>query len=257
MALLKDDLLILYLGTVLSFTQLGYIGFAQKWAYTPLRLIMDNMIRITFPSFSRLSHDINALGKAIEKSLFATVLLIFPALTGLVILAPYFIEYIPKYQKWEPAILSLTFFALNAGLSSISTPLTNALNAIGKVKITLYLMIFWTVTTWILTPLSIVWFGFNGVAIASAIISLSVVGVVYLIKRYVAFGLSHILVVPTIATVIMGVAIYSVSPIVISNLIMIFVMIGVGIVIYGGVIFALGGKELVADARSIIASLKK
>ena len=52
LALLKDDLLILYIGTVLPLTQLGYIGFAQKWAYTPLRLIMDNMIRITFPAFS-------------------------------------------------------------------------------------------------------------------------------------------------------------------------------------------------------------
>ena len=86
LALVKDDLLILYMGTVLPLSQLGYIGFAQKWAYTPLRLIMDNMIRITFPSFSRLAHDTVNLGKAVEKSLFVTVALIFPALTGLVLL---------------------------------------------------------------------------------------------------------------------------------------------------------------------------
>src|SRR5665811_1903695 len=53
LALLKDDLLIVYLGKVLPLAQVGYIGFAQKWAFTPLRLIMDNIIRITFPSFSR------------------------------------------------------------------------------------------------------------------------------------------------------------------------------------------------------------
>jgi PST family polysaccharide transporter len=51
LALLKDDLLILYLGTVISHAQLGYINFAQKWAFTPLRLVMDNIIRITFLHF--------------------------------------------------------------------------------------------------------------------------------------------------------------------------------------------------------------
>lgn len=257
LALLKDDLLILYLGTVLPFSQLGYIGFAQKWAFTPLRLIMDNMIRITFPSFSRLSHDASALGKAIEKSLFVTISLIFPALTGLVILSPYFIAHIPKYQKWEPAILSLMFFSINAGLSSISTPLTNALNAIGKVKITLYLMIFWTITTWILTPLSIFWFGFNGVAIASAIISISVVGVIYIVKQKISFGIINLLVAPTISTLIMGIVIYFLSKIFISNLVMIFAMIGVGAIIYFGMMMLLGRKQIISDVKTVVANLKR
>lgn len=257
LALLKDDLLILYLGTVLPFAQLGYIGFAQKWAYTPLRLIMDNVIRITFPSFSRLSHDMQSLGKAIEKSLFATIALIFPALTGLVLLAPYFIYYIPKYQKWEPAFLSLAFFAFNAALSSISTPLTNALNAIGKVKITLYLMIFWTVATWILTPISLLLFGFNGVAVASAIISLSVVGVIYLVKKYVAFNVGSITIVPASATTIMGIVVYFLSKVLVSNLLMVFVMIVIGVIIYLGTMFLFGRKQIIEDTRSIILNLKK
>ncbi len=257
LALLKDDLLILYLGMVLPFSQLGYIGFAQKWAYTPLRLIMDNMIRITFPSFSRLAHDAQSLGKAIEKSLFATIALIFPALTGLVVLAPYFIHFIPKYQKWEPALLSLAFFAINAGLSSISTPLTNALNAIGKVKITLYLMIFWTLVTWIITPISIFWFGFNGVAIASAIISISVIGVIYLVKRHISFVLTEVLIAPTIATAVMGIVIYFLSKILISNLMMIFAMIVVGALVYFGMMFLLGRKQIIADTKTIIANLKR
>jgi len=257
LALLKDDLLVLYLGTVLPFTQVGYIGFAQKWAYTPLRLIMDNMIRITFPSFSRLAHDAYHLGKAIEKSLFVTVALTFPALTGLAILAPYFIHYIPKYQKWEPAVASLAFFALNAALSSISTPLTNALNAIGKVKITLYLMIFWTITTWIFTPLAIVFFGFNGVAIVSAFVSFSVIGVVYLVKKYISFGLFQVLFVPTIATAVMGFVIYFLSKFLITNLLMIFVMMSIGIVIYFAMMFLLGRKQMIADTKAILINLKK
>lgn len=257
LALLKDDLLILYLGRALPLEQVGYVAFAQKWAFTPLRLIMDNMIRITFPSFSRLAHDAKHLGIAIEKALFATVFLVFPALVGLSILAPYFIEFIPKYQKWEPALAALTFFAINAALSSVSTPLTNALNAIGKVKITLWLMVFWTIATWVLTPLSIYLYGFNGVSIASAVIACSVVWVVYLVKKYVQFDLLKALYAPTVAAIVMGVVLYYLSQVVISNLSMVFVMIGVGIIVYFGVMFALGRKQLIEDSKTIIANLKK
>lgn len=257
LALAKDDLLVLYLGTVLPLSQLGYIGFAQKWAYVPLRLIMDNFIRITFPTFSRLAHDANHLGRAIEKTLFATAFLIFPSLTGLVILAPYFIEYIPKYQKWEPALLSLALFSANALLSSLSTPLTNALNAIGKVKLTLVLMVFWTVSTWVLTPLAILWFGFNGVAGASAVIATSVVGVVLLSKKYMKFSILSVVMLPLVATTGMGAVVYYLSQILVTNLLSIFVMIGVGAIVYFGIMFALGKKQIIADTKMIISNLKR
>src|SRR3989344_7544028 len=69
LALLKDDLLIIILGKVLPFAQLGYIGWAQKWAFTPLRFFMDNVIKVTFPSYSRLQENKEHLEKAINKSL--------------------------------------------------------------------------------------------------------------------------------------------------------------------------------------------
>ncbi|MBI2025930.1 MAG: oligosaccharide flippase family protein [Candidatus Levybacteria bacterium] len=189
LALIKDDLLTVYLGRIIPIAQVGYIGFAQKWAYMPLRLIMDNIIRITFPSFSRMAHDVSYLRKAIEKTLFVVTLFTIPAFFGLIILSPYFMEIFPKYQKWQPALLSLIFFAINGVLSSISTPLTNTLNAIGKIKITLYLMIFWTVSTWVLTPLAIYFFGFNGVSGVSAVIALSAFVVIIVVRRYVYFDI--------------------------------------------------------------------
>ncbi|MBI2195602.1 MAG: oligosaccharide flippase family protein [Candidatus Levybacteria bacterium] len=200
LALLKDDLLIVYIGKVLPLAQVGYIGFAQKWALMPLRLVMDNVIRITFPSFSRLQHERETLAKGLEKSIFASCFIIFPSLVGLVVMSPYFIQLIPKYIKWEPALFSLWFFSANAALSSISTPLTNALNSIGKIKITLYLMIFWTVGTWVITPLAINAYGFNGVSVSSAIVATSVVGVVYLVKRHINFSILKIVGYPALSS---------------------------------------------------------
>src|SRR3989344_1868821 len=50
LALMKDDLMTVFLGKILPFAEIGYIGWAKKWADVPLRLIMDNIIRVTFPA---------------------------------------------------------------------------------------------------------------------------------------------------------------------------------------------------------------
>ena len=257
LALIKDDLFIAYLGKALPLAQVGYIGFAQKWAYAPLRLIMDNVIRVTFPSFSRLQNDKEVLEKAIEKSIFAACFLIFPALVGLVALSPYFIHLIPKYLKWEPALLSLALFSINAALSSISTPLTNALNAIGKIKISLYLMVFWTIATWVLTPILIVSMGFNGVAAASALISSSVVLVIYLTRKYVKFDVFKATMFPFLAAVIMGAVIYFLGPLVIKNLISLLFMIGMGAMVYFLCIFLFARSEVTADVQLVLGHLKR
>jgi PST family polysaccharide transporter len=257
LALIKDDLFIAYLGKALPLAQVGYIGFAQKWAYAPLRLIMDNVIRVTFPSFSRLQNDKEVLEKAIEKSIFAACFLIFPSLVGLIALSPYFIHLIPKYLKWEPALLSLALFGINAALSSISTPLTNALNAIGKIKISLYLMVFWTIATWVLTPILIVTMGFNGVAAASALISTSVVLVIYITRKYVKFDVFKATMFPFLAAAIMGVVIYFLGPLLIKNLISLLFMIGMGAMVYFLCIFIFARREVTADVQLVLRHLKK
>jgi O-antigen/teichoic acid export membrane protein len=256
LALLKDDLFIVYLGKVLPLAQVGYIGFAQKWAFAPLRLIMDNVIRITFPSFSRLQNEKEVLEKAIEKSIFAACFLIFPALVGLVVLSPYFIHLIPKYLKWEPALLSLALFAIGAALSSISTPLTNALNAIGKIKVSLYLMVGWTIATWVLTPILIVLMGFNGVAAASALIACSVVLVIFLAKRYVKFNVFAATMYPFLAAAIMGIAVYFLSPILVRGLISLIFMISMGAMLYFLCIFLFARNEVLADIKLVLGHLR-
>lgn len=257
LALIKDDLLIAYIGKVLPLEQVGYIGFAQKWGFTPLRLFMDNVIRITFPSYSRMQHDKKALGKAIEKSLFATSFFIFPALTGLIVLSPYFVHLIPKYQKWEPALISLAFFGINAALSSVSTPLINALNAIGKIKQTLFFMVFWTIATWVLTPLFIMWYGFNGFAEASAVIAISVIAVVYVARRFVYFEIFQSIFYPFFSAAAMGAIIYFLSPMIVRNFLTLSLMIIVGIISYAGIILALAHKQMRADIKFLIENLRK
>lgn len=257
LALLKDDLLIAYIGKVLPLSQVGYIGFAQKWAFAPLRLVMDNVIRVTFPSFARLQNEKETLRKAIEKSIFAACFIIFPSLMGLVVFSPYLVHLIPKYLKWEPALVSLSFFSLNAGLSSISTPLTNALNAIGKIKITLYLMIFWTTLTWVLTPIAIFLFGFNGVAMASALIALSLFIVVYVVRRFIDFSLVNSVKGPFVSTMLMGIFTYVLSALMIKNFLTLIIVMILGGILYLASMLVLARQDLISDIRLVRNNLKK
>lgn len=258
LALLKDDLLIVFLGKILPFSQVGYIGFAQKWALAPLRLVMDNVIRITFPSFSRLQHDPKSLGKAIEKSLFISTFFIFPSLMGLMILFPHFMRFIPGYaEKWSPALFSLTFFTINAGLSAVSTPLTNALNAIGKVQVTLYLMVFWTISTWIITVMFITVYGYNGVSMSSALVACSVVVVVFIVKQFIQFSIIKAIAQPFLATCIMGIVLYFYTAMGMNSIHSFIGSIVLGGVCYLEIMFLIARKEIISDLQLIKLSFKK
>jgi O-antigen/teichoic acid export membrane protein len=205
LALVKDDLMTLFLGKILPFQQLGYIGWAKKWAEVPLRLIMDSVIRVTFPAYSRLQHDKKILGRAIEKSIFFLSLFIIPATVLIVFAIAPLVYIIPKYIKWEPALISLYIFAISSILASYSSTLINALNAIGKIKTTLILMIVWTICTWIFIPAFIGFIGFNGFALSNLFISLTFFIPILILKKEVQFRIILFVYKPLIASIIMAV----------------------------------------------------
>ena len=187
LALLKDDLLTIYLGKVLPLAHVGYIGWAKKWAEIPLRLIMDNVIRVTFPAFSRMQNMKKLLGHAIEKALFGLTVSIFPLTISMLFFIQPAITIIPRYEKWQPALLSFYIFSIGSLVASLNTPLTNALNAIGRIKTTLTLMICWTVFVWVLTVTFVKLYGFNGVSFALLCIAGTIVVVVRLVQNFVSF----------------------------------------------------------------------
>lgn len=189
LSLLKDDLMTVFLGKILTFTEVGYIGWAKKWAEVPLRLIMDSVIRVTFPAFSRLQQSREHLGNAIGKILFGLATTMFPISVGLLFFIGPAVTLIPKYSKWEPALFSFSLFVIASILAGLSTPLTNALNAVGKIKTTLTLMVFWTVGTWALTLTLIHFFGFNGVALSLVVLTSTLGVVVRLTKKIADFSI--------------------------------------------------------------------
>ncbi len=182
-ARIKDQLFFLILGKYLPLREFGYINWAKSWSMYPYNLTVQNVMAITFPTFSRLQHNDKALQRAIEKSLFFITIAIFPILIGMSIFIQPVLFLVGLSEKWQPALVSFILFTLSIGWSAISSPLTNALTALGKINTTLKLMLMWTGLTWTLTPLAIWRYGYDGVAIAAFVIAISSLVPLYYMKK--------------------------------------------------------------------------
>lgn len=189
LALLKDDLLTAFLGKILPSGEVGYIGWAQKFAFLPLRFVMDNVIKITFPAYSRIQHEKEILSAAVNKSVYFVTFSVYPLIFGLSAIATKALVVIPNYSKWENAVPALYFFSANAVFAAVNTTLTNVMFATGKPKIVLYLMFFWTTLTWVLTYTLAKQFGFIGVAAASAIVAASTSLIIYYVKKTISISI--------------------------------------------------------------------
>lgn len=257
LALVKDELLTIYIGTVLPFSQMGFIAWGQKWALTPLRFFSDSIIKVTFPAYSRLQHRKDLLKKAVEKTLFAVSSVVFPSVVGIVVIAPAMIQVIPKYEKWQPALLSLTLFGVNALWASISTTLTNTLNATGHIKKSLSLMVMWTVFTWTLTPILVKLFGYNGVALASALTASSSIIVIYIVKKIVDFEVMPNVTAPLISTALIGMFVYALTPMFATSYLRVGFLILLAVILYALLMMVFAGGKIREEILFIKNNLKK
>lgn len=242
LAVFKDDGMTIFLGKLIGSQGLGYLGWASRWASLPLRIFMDNITKVTFPAFSRLQHQKDKLTTSLELTLKYLTLATFPILVGMAFLAEPFVNLIPRYTKWLPALIPLYFYLYNSAWASVSTALTNTLNALGKIKTTFKLMIMWTSLTWIFMPVLAYTKGFLGVSLAVGIIATSSVVTIIAVYRHLAFSLASAFRTPLTASFFLALFLLLIRPLVVSlPLLFIFSVLGAGF--YFGLIFFLEGKD--------------
>lgn len=242
LALLKDRLVPLVIARIVGAEGIGYITWSQNLAFLPLE-VMNIIIRVSFPTLSRLQEDSRVLKDALEKSIFITTFFVYPMLCGMLALAPFLVEHVVS-SKWAPALPSFYLFSVSTFWATLSTTFTNALNAIGEIKVTLKLMIFWTVITWILTPILSIYFGFIGVALSSAIISFTSVVTIIIIKRFINVSIIGNIWQSLVSSALMGVIVFFLSKVFVRDLPTLLIMVVVGAVIYTGFVSLLAKDKL-------------
>lgn len=257
LSVFKDDLLTVFLNSLVGPAGIGYWGWAQRWSYSPFRLLVDSVTKVTFPAYSRIQHDRQLLRVGIEKSLFAVSATLFPVLTMMAILVSRLIYLLPRYAKWEPALISFYFLAAGAAVSGLSNILVNALDATGRVKITLGMMIVWIITTWTLTLTLVAKFGFTGIAMASFAVTLTIVLTIYLVKRVVKFNFLEFVWSAAVSSLVMGTAMIFISRLLTNSYWSLVVTGASGVIIYAALMYLLAREKIMADLRLVLRAYRR
>lgn len=255
LATIKDDGMTVFLGGILGTTGVGFLGWAQKWSQYPLRLFMDHVIKVTFPAFSRMQDERKHLARAVTRSIFFVSFLVFPATAGLLILAPILVDIIPRYEKWEPALIPLGLISVNTFFAAVTTQLTNLLNAIGKIKTTFKLMLMWTLLTWVFVPFLGIRFGVNGASLGYAVVGASSLVAMYVSYQVVKFNVVESIVRPSIGTVGMSLVLVFVKSVLPSSIYTVWILIGLGFFSYISIMYAIVGSGILVDAKKGIKAI--
>lgn len=257
LAVVKDRLMNVFLWKIVGAGGMGILGWAQKWAQMPLRFFMDPVMKVTFPAYSRMQTNQKELQRAVEKTLFYVSLLTFPVLIGMVILIKPLIFLIPKYQKWEVAVLAFIFYVINSAWAAVTTPLTNVLAATGRIKIVFKLMIMWTMLTWIFYPLLGIKFGYNGIALASALVSFSSLLAILITKRQINFSFWKSINQSFLSSLLMGGVIYVLTQFLGRSFWGIFLLVIAGGLFYFSLIFLMRGEKFLEELKNIYFFFRK
>ena len=212
---------------------------------------MDNISRVLFPVISRIQSDKQKISKLIEKLLNYQTTLLAPTMIGLALLMEPLVNVIPRYNKWTPALPFFYMFCLSAFFSSYSTPFMNLFNALGKVKISFSFMLFWTVTTWLLTPLFIKLFGLYGFPLNQLILSLTFIAVVYIAKKQIDFKFLESVYKPLITTAIMGVITFFIINSTLPTFPLVILTVTFSALIYFIILKFLFSIDLIKEVKSI------
>lgn len=249
LALLKDRLVPLVIAGIVGNAGVGFIGQGQRIAFLPLE-IMNIITRVTFPTFSRLQHDKKSLRKTLEKSLFATGVFLYPMLFGVLAIAPSLVKFLNE-SKWGPALPLIYLFSVTAFWATLSSPFTNFLNAIGKVNITLKLMIMWTILEWGLAPLFTIKYGFIGMGYSSAIISFTSIIPLFIIKRQMKVSILENIWQPIVSSILMAAVIFYLSFLIPPQLPTILILIIFGAFIYFTILWLLAKNKITSNLRDL------
>ncbi|MCX7996249.1 MAG: oligosaccharide flippase family protein [Patescibacteria group bacterium] len=252
LALVKDDLIVLYLGQTLGPGTLGVLMFAKKYAEMAVRLITDNLNRVIFPILARVQDDKDLLSKSLMRSILYNCLIVFPIIIGAMFVFESFLRLVDGYyEKWNTAIFSFYFFSLSTLFVSLTTPFINLFNATRHLKKSIGFMILWTTLMWILIPAGTAVYGYNAVGVVFFLISLTVFLVIWQAKTILSFQLFRtlqgVLIACAAMTLYLAAVKYLSLSIFNSPLLQVLLSVTGAPAVYGGIILWYYGTRLFRD----------
>jgi len=164
-SLFRDHIGVVLGGPLFGVQSVGYLNWAKNTTYYTSQIFTQVVSRVAFPSISRVQHDPAAVRQMAQTLLKYVNLFTFPVIALFAALIPEFVA-VFYTNKWLPALPAFYFYSVRMIGSNITTLYVSVLNAVGRVRKTLQILIWWTVADWVLALALCPTFGFTGIAMA-------------------------------------------------------------------------------------------
>jgi PST family polysaccharide transporter len=154
----------LFVGTVVGTQGVGFLTWASSNARKPL-LLVDNVMRVAFPHFSRIQDDREEVERLLVRYL-TYLLLPAGAWFAVLLVAGHSLVIAIYSEKWSPAVFALILFALALFVDVIQWVFAVTLNSLGLVKSSTRILLVRNALSIAISIPLVLAVGFNGVPVA-------------------------------------------------------------------------------------------
>ena len=256
-SLFRDHIPVLLAGPRFGPQSVGYLNWAKNMTFYSSQAFTQAVSRVTFPSISRVQQDPQAVRQIAQNTLKYVNLLTFPSILIFAALIPEFVQVVFT-SKWAPAIPAFYFYSIRMLGSNISTLHIAVLNGLGKVEISLRILVCWTVLDWALALMLCSRFGFEGVAMAYAISVIPVAAWLVLeLNKLVKVDLLRSLVFPLAISGAAATAVWLAKGGSQASWLTLCGWIVAGLVFYVLLLLLVEGRSLLGDIRVFLTTLAR
>jgi len=162
----------LIIGRALGAIELGYYDYAYQFYMYPLESVTVVLIKVMFPTFSRIKGDIEQLGRAFLRANGAIALITFPMTVGLAVVADPFVRFVFG-EKWAPVITLVQILAPVGLVQSIGATPGQLFLARGRAALRFWWSVIYT-TIFVAAFFAGIPWGILGMASAYAIVTIPI-----------------------------------------------------------------------------------
>jgi O-antigen/teichoic acid export membrane protein len=156
---------------VLGAREVGYISWAnQAVAYALIALMA--LSRLYLPLFSRLQHNTQVLGAAVERTILLANAITAPAAVFVLVFASPLVTEVFG-EKWRPAIPLLCIMWPANLLVPTATPLMSLVTTLGFPRFAFKMALVWMLGTWLIGAPLVAAVGVTGFALANLAVQVS------------------------------------------------------------------------------------
>ena len=235
---LSGNIDIFLIAKLLGQKTLGYYSLALSLVNIPRQKISFIVSQVMFPALSKIQDNLSEIRNAYYKLIRYASAINFPLMIGLIFIAPYFVKLVYS-SRWEAMIIPLQILSVYGLVFSLSTFLGSFFNSLGRPDCSFKLGLVSSFIL-ILAILSTFKFGLRGLSFSLVVYSLfvNIIGNIMLFKIIKGSFLDYLNSVRSsfLSSLIMSVGLFLLvilsKRFLISDILLLFIMIGLGGVIY-------------------------